>query len=533
MGNMSPSFPAVAPAGRRDTKSHGQRQGPHSGNHAVRRSKSGASHSRATVSGQASCPDTSSIACPPRRGRQVVARSIAARTEAVMDQISPDAPLVKFYRFFPGARAPQRADRSAAGSMPTRAFRYCEAMRTASALGWYVFPPMSFKLMWDGANDVVWNYEDNDNWYSLERRAVSEFRAAFRQRRAAGGPGLFAAIPRLVQGSGRPHALERLRGAHRARLEPAGPPARQPDPQPGLRELRGHHRDRPLVRPAVRQSEAHPPERADRVRCRTIRSCRFSRCTAASTATRSTASTSSSDIEDLTPSDWDDFHKTVSKPMSDPHRPRGEYAVQTRKRRQEEEAATMIAACHGGDICRTRSALLLTDASLQRSVAGVRESSNAARSAAAQPKRSTGDARAAAGLRRRAADRSASRSARSPARLGWLVLWMSGTLTAFIVAALSVRALSRQLNAFEMMTVRSAGGLVILFAMARAAPGLRRSVRAAPHAPAGRCATSCISARRSAGRSRSRCCRSRPCSRSNSPSRPGSRCSRCCSSASA
>jgi hypothetical protein len=41
-------------------------------------------------------------------------------------------------------------------------------------------------------------------------------------------------------------------------------------------------------------------------------------------------------IEDLTRSDWDDFHKTVSKPMGDPHRQRGEYAVQTRKRRQDE-----------------------------------------------------------------------------------------------------------------------------------------------------------------------------------------------------
>ena len=98
-----------------------------------------------------------------------------------MDQTRPDTPLVKFYRFLPSGRAPERADRSAAGSMPTRAFRYCEAMRTASALGWYVFPPMSFKLMWDGANDVVWNYENNDNWYSLSvparfggvRRSVS------------------------------------------------------------------------------------------------------------------------------------------------------------------------------------------------------------------------------------------------------------------------------------------------------------------------------------------------------------------------
>src|SRR5947207_8341430 len=65
----------------------------------------------------------------------------------------------------------------------------------------------------------------------------------------------------------------------------------------------------------------------------------------------------------------------------------------------------------------------------------------------------------------------------SPARLGWLVLWMSGTLVAFIVAAISVRALSSSMNAFEMMTVRSAGGLAILLAMAALRPDLRHSVR--------------------------------------------------------
>ena len=65
----------------------------------------------------------------------------------------------------------------------------------------------------------------------------------------------------------------------------------------------------------------------------------------------------------------------------------------------------------------------------------------------------------------------------SPSRLGWLMFWMSGTLTAFIVAALSVRALSHQFNAFEMMTVRSFGGLVILLAMGIASPALLRSVR--------------------------------------------------------
>ena len=45
-------------------------------------------------------------------------------------------------------------------------------------------------------------------------------------------------------------------------------------------------------------------------------------------------------IEDLQAADWADFHRTVSKPMQEPHRPRGEYAVQTRKRRQGEEAPT-------------------------------------------------------------------------------------------------------------------------------------------------------------------------------------------------
>ena len=68
--------------------------------------------------------------------------------------------------------------------------------------------------------------------------------------------------------------------------------------------------------------------------------------------------------------------------------------------------------------------------------------------------------------------------AEAPAQLGWLIFWMSGTLAAFIVAALSVRALSHVLNAFEMMTIRSAGGLIILLAMGFASPALLRSISA-------------------------------------------------------
>src|SRR5882762_510862 len=96
-----------------------------------------------------------------------------------MDIVESEQPLVKFYRFIPGARAPQRADRSAAGSMPTRAFRYCEPMRTASSLGWYVFPPMSFKVMWDGGTDVVWSYDGADGWFSLNAAQFPNFAAHF------------------------------------------------------------------------------------------------------------------------------------------------------------------------------------------------------------------------------------------------------------------------------------------------------------------------------------------------------------------
>src|ERR1041385_5956802 len=64
------------------------------------------------------------------------------------------------------------------------------------------------------------------------------------------------------------------------------------------------------------------------------------------------------------------------------------------------------------------------------------------------------------------------------ARLGWLIFWMSGTLLSFIVAALAVRTLSEKLNAFEMMSVRSAGGLIILFLLTVMRPDLLEGLRA-------------------------------------------------------
>jgi drug/metabolite transporter (DMT)-like permease len=62
------------------------------------------------------------------------------------------------------------------------------------------------------------------------------------------------------------------------------------------------------------------------------------------------------------------------------------------------------------------------------------------------------------------------------ADLAWLSLWMAGTLLSFTTVAVSVRALAGALSAFEMMTVRSAFGLVVLLGLMAARPALRHEL---------------------------------------------------------
>ena len=89
--------------------------------------------------------------------------------EGAGEQREQAAPIVTFYRLVPECRLPMRADRAAAGTMPTRAFRYCEAMTAASAFGWYVFPPITFSLMWDGGSEIFWTYKGQDAWFPLRK----------------------------------------------------------------------------------------------------------------------------------------------------------------------------------------------------------------------------------------------------------------------------------------------------------------------------------------------------------------------------
>jgi len=75
-------------------------------------------------------------------------------------------PVITFYRAIPDCRAPIRADSSVLGTIPSRGFQYCEALRSASSFGWYVFPPIDFTLQWDGSQ-VIWTYRGAKAWYPL------------------------------------------------------------------------------------------------------------------------------------------------------------------------------------------------------------------------------------------------------------------------------------------------------------------------------------------------------------------------------
>jgi len=88
--------------------------------------------------------------------------------------------ICRFYRLIPDAPLPRRADRSADGMLPTRGYRYCEALASASAFGWYVYPPLNFSLVWDGV-EIAWTYEGADGWYPLRAAQFPGFRQLFEE----------------------------------------------------------------------------------------------------------------------------------------------------------------------------------------------------------------------------------------------------------------------------------------------------------------------------------------------------------------
>jgi hypothetical protein len=254
-----------------------------------------------------------------------------------MDSPPADTPLVTFYRFIPDIRMPQRADNSAAGSIPTRAFRYCEAIRLACAFGWYVFPPVRVAFKWDGGTEIQWTYEGAEGWDILKTAQFPDFAAQFDEAAPEEIKGFSPPFVASLQEPG----LVQIWSGIVARTAPGWSllvraPANLPrnlayEVYEGIIEtdrwfgplftnIRLTRTNSPVelnpelpflqVQPVNRALYGNALEKFELV----------------------------NDLAHLRPEEWQAFHDTVVRPNVDPHRRQGQYAVDTRRRRQGEGA---------------------------------------------------------------------------------------------------------------------------------------------------------------------------------------------------
>ncbi|WP_426958467.1 DUF6065 family protein [Muricoccus radiodurans] len=251
-------------------------------------------------------------------------------------QPAASQPLVRFHNLFPGAPPPERADRAAKGILPTRAFRHCEALCTASSLGWYLYPPMDFKLVWDGGTDVQWTYDGAEGWYQLTAAQFPNFADQFNASAPDEAKGF---SPAFLANFPEPGIVQIWTGIV-ARTAPGWnllvrPPANMPrshgyDLYEGIVET-----DRwfgPLFS-NVRLTQIGVPV-IFQAKWPLLQVQPVHRSTLANTLLENFEIADG--VEDLAPEDWADFRSTVVRPNVDPERRRGAYAVRVRQRRKRE-----------------------------------------------------------------------------------------------------------------------------------------------------------------------------------------------------
>ena len=99
------------------------------------------------------------------------------------------APIVRFRALIDGMPLPERAGRDALGTLPVRAARWCDAVATASAYGWWLYPPIDFDLLFDGER-IWWSCSSAfEGWLPLEAAQFPDFAAAFDAVAPAGAQG--------------------------------------------------------------------------------------------------------------------------------------------------------------------------------------------------------------------------------------------------------------------------------------------------------------------------------------------------------
>ena len=261
----------------------------------------------------------------------------STNVEPQSDAAAPErkTPLITFHRFVPGARMPERADRSAAGSLPTRAFRYCEPSTSAAAFGYYIFPPIGFSVIWDG-HELSWTWEGVGDWMPLKSAQFPGFRDQFD---AVAPPEIREYSPPFLGALQEPGLLQVWSGII-ARTAPGWSllvraPANLPRSGayelfegiietdrwfgPLITNMRLTKTDVPIdFRPDFPLLQVQPIPRH-----------------VYEDATLNNYELVTG-LTQLRPEDWDDYYDTVVRPHVQEFRPRGQYAAAARKRRATE-----------------------------------------------------------------------------------------------------------------------------------------------------------------------------------------------------
>ncbi|MBN9560240.1 MAG: hypothetical protein J0H14_05855 [Alphaproteobacteria bacterium] len=248
--------------------------------------------------------------------------------------ISPaiSAPGVRFHRLISTAPPPVRADRSAAGTLPTRATRYCDAVTSAAGFGWHVFSPMDLSLYWDG-EAVFWTYGDIGEWLPLGAAQFPHFAAnfdGFAPPEAQGcSPPFLTALPE-------PGVVQIWTGLI-ARTAPGWSllirgPANLP-PVPGVSPYEGIVETDRWFGPLfinLRLTRTHAPISLNidtpLAQIQPLPRAAYAEQTLDATSL----------LDTLAPEDWADYVDTIVRPNDDPDRRQGSYAVAARKRRRGE-----------------------------------------------------------------------------------------------------------------------------------------------------------------------------------------------------
>ena len=249
-----------------------------------------------------------------------------------MTESSPS--IARFYRLIEQARPPMRADRSAAGTLPTRAYRYCEAVTAAAGFGWWVFPPTGLRFIWDGS-DIFWTCDLMTEWEPLSPSAqLPGFADAFD---AAAPDQLMHCAPPMLTALPEPGALQiwtglmvrTLPGWHLLVRAPANIPLTggyvlyegivESDRWfgPLFTNLRFTRTNSPItLRPDFPLLQLQPVQ------------------TSSYTDQVLEATDLVPGLDGMTGADWDAYYQTIVVPNQDPDRPFGAYAKTARRRRK-------------------------------------------------------------------------------------------------------------------------------------------------------------------------------------------------------